>query len=273
LAQGQLDAAIEWADTSGLHAEAPLRFSHDLEHLVFARVLIARGRGEPTARALSEALNLLDRLLVAAEANGRMGSVIEIVMLRALGLAAQGDIIGARTLLERALTLAAPEGYIRTFVDEGAPLRLLIDDYRGQIIQGSRSAAGQAGQRILAYVDILLAHFGLPIADVEGDEASPIGHAQSTIQSLVERRSDQARAIGASLAHPPTQIPNLIEPLSERELEVLCLIGAGHSNQAISATLIIAVSTVKRHINNIYGKLAVQSRTQALARARELDIL
>ena len=63
-----------------------------------------------------------------------------------------------------------------------------------------------------------------------------------------------------------------MEPLSERELEILRLIAAGHSNQKIADALVIAVSTVKKHINNIYGKLEVQSRTQALARARELNL-
>jgi LuxR family maltose regulon positive regulatory protein len=64
-----------------------------------------------------------------------------------------------------------------------------------------------------------------------------------------------------------------VEPLSERELEVLRLIAAGRSNQEIADTLIIALSTVKRHINNIYGKLDTQSRTQAIARARDLHLL
>ena len=64
-----------------------------------------------------------------------------------------------------------------------------------------------------------------------------------------------------------------MEPLSARELEILRLIANGQSNQAIADTLVIAVSTVKRHINNIYGKLDVQSRTQALMRARELQLL
>ncbi|NTU86355.1 MAG: response regulator transcription factor, partial [Chloroflexales bacterium] len=66
---------------------------------------------------------------------------------------------------------------------------------------------------------------------------------------------------------------DLVEPLSERELEVLRLVAAGHSNQAIADTLIVAIGTVKKHINNIFGKLQVGSRTQALARARELDLL
>jgi LuxR family maltose regulon positive regulatory protein len=65
----------------------------------------------------------------------------------------------------------------------------------------------------------------------------------------------------------------LPEPISERELEILGLIAAGQSNQEIADTLIIAVSTVKKHINNLYGKLAVGSRTQALVRARELGLL
>ena len=77
---------------------------------------------------------------------------------------------------------------------------------------------------------------------------------------------------------PPIQNPksknqNLVEPLSEREREVLDLVAAGLSNQEIAARLIVGVSTVKKHINNIFGKLAVRSRTQALARARELNLL
>ncbi len=70
-----------------------------------------------------------------------------------------------------------------------------------------------------------------------------------------------------------SKIQNLVEPLSERELEILQLIAAGRSNEEIAQTLVIAIGTVKKHINNIYGKLGVQSRTQALARARELKLL
>jgi LuxR family transcriptional regulator, maltose regulon positive regulatory protein len=69
------------------------------------------------------------------------------------------------------------------------------------------------------------------------------------------------------------QSSTLVEPLTERELEILQLIADGFSNQAIADRLVIALSTVKRHINNVFGKLAVQSRTQALLRARELQLL
>ena len=126
LAQGNLEAALRWADTTGLHADDDLSFPREMEHLILARVLIAKGRGDPTTPFLHDALSLLDRLLAAAEAGARMGSVIEILILRALALAAQGDSIGALAMLERALTLAAPEGYVRIFVDEGAPMAALL---------------------------------------------------------------------------------------------------------------------------------------------------
>jgi LuxR family maltose regulon positive regulatory protein len=177
-----------------------------------------------------------------------MGRVLQIVILQALTASAKGDQAEARTTLERALAQAEPEGYIRSFIDHGAPMQLLLADCRLQMTQENCSAASHNRQRLLAYVDMLLAHFGFAIADFGLGEAIPIQNPQSQIQ-------------------------NLVEPLSERELEVLRLIAAGRSNQEIADTLIIALSTVKRHINNLYGKLDVQSRTQAILRARELNLL
>ncbi len=110
LAQGNLEAALRWADTTGLHADDTLSFPREMEHLILARVLIARGRGDPSAPFLHDALSLLDRLLPLAEAGARMGSAIEILVLRALALQTHGDTTSALTALERALALAAPEG-------------------------------------------------------------------------------------------------------------------------------------------------------------------
>ena len=89
-----------------------------------ARVLIARYRNDRDEGSISEALRLLDRLLQAAEAGGRTGSVIEVLMLQALAHHAQGDTSAAITALERALILAEPEGYVQLFVAEGEPMRL-----------------------------------------------------------------------------------------------------------------------------------------------------
>src|SRR5690349_18454907 len=77
----------------------------------------------------------------------------------------------------------------------------------------------------------------------------------------------------ASAAVPTTRSTVLVESLTERELEVLHLIAAGASNEEIAKRLVIAVSTVKRHVSNIFGKLTVSKRTQAMARAREIGLL
>ena len=134
--------------------------------------------------------------------------------------------------LVRALSLAEPGGYVRTFADEGAPMAQLLTLVK---------ARGMAPE---GYVDKLLAAIG--VEELPGQPA--------------------ARRLQAST------FP-LIEPLSERELEVLSLVAAGLSNQEIAAKLVIAEGTVKKHLHNIFGKLNVRSRTQAVMRAPELGLL
>jgi ATP/maltotriose-dependent transcriptional regulator MalT len=74
-------------------------------------------------------------------------------------------------------------------------------------------------------------------------------------------------------SHPTPRSTLLVEPLTDRELEVLRLLAAGASNEEIAGQLVIAVSTVKRHVSNIFGKVSVSNRTQAVARAREIGLL
>jgi LuxR family transcriptional regulator, maltose regulon positive regulatory protein len=128
LAQGNLHAAARWAEARGLSAGDDLDFPREAEYLTLARVRIAQARSGWTrmGRPLHDALHLLDRLLQAAEAGARMASVIEILILRALALQAQGNLAGAEAALERALALAEPEGYVRIFADEGAPMVELL---------------------------------------------------------------------------------------------------------------------------------------------------
>ena len=94
--------------------------------MTLARVLIARCEVERDYRAAGDALGLLARLLTEADAHGRIGSAIEILVLQALAHRAWGDIASGLEPLERAVALAEPEGYVRTFVDEGDPLRDLL---------------------------------------------------------------------------------------------------------------------------------------------------
>ena len=123
LRRGQLSEALAWAREQGLSPDDDLHYLRECEHLTLARVLIARYRSDRDEGSIRDARRLLDRLLQAAEAGGRTGSVIEILMLQALAQHAQGDTPAAITSLERALTLAEPEGYVRLFVDEGEPMR------------------------------------------------------------------------------------------------------------------------------------------------------
>ncbi len=102
-------------------------YLREFEHITLARILIAQYQNDRMDGSIHAAMRLLDRLLQAAEEGGRMGSVIEILVLQALAHQAQGNITPALAPLERALTLAEPEGYVRIFVDEGKPMAELID--------------------------------------------------------------------------------------------------------------------------------------------------
>ena len=133
LAQGNLAAAIRWVETSGVSASDDPSYLREQQYLTLARVRIAQGREHPPF--LSEASGLLERLGQDAEAKGRMRSLLQVLLLRTLALQEQGDRAGALTLLERALALAQPEGYILLFLDEGVPMiTLLSQAYAQQIM-------------------------------------------------------------------------------------------------------------------------------------------
>jgi len=225
LMQGDEAATLRWVQRCGLSVDQDLNHLREREYLTLVRVLI-------TQRRLDEAVKWLANLLQLAEAQGRTGSVIEILMLQAEALHASGEVNQAMERLSRALSLAEAEGYIRLFVDEGAPIAHLL-------VQIRRRPPGSAHYR-----EQLLALLGT-------------AHDENVSHS----------AVAGSGMYP------LGEPLSERELEVLRLIVAGYSNREIADRLVIAVSTVKWYVNAIYGKLQVESRTRAIARARELNIV
>ena len=156
--------------------------------------------------------------------------MIEILILQALAYKAGSNSIQALSTLKRALTLAEPGGFIRTFVDEGPQMASLLYEAL------KRDIAPEYVQRLLA--------------------AFPITESEEGVSTTSQ--ADQ---------------PGLIEPLSEREIEVLQFLGKGLTNQVIAARLFLSVHTVKAHTRNIYSKLGVNNRTQAVVRARSLGIL
>jgi LuxR family transcriptional regulator, maltose regulon positive regulatory protein len=197
----------------------------ETEQIARARLTVARGEHD-------EALRLLEELRQSAEAAGRTGKLIEILTLQAVALWEKSKREQAVGTLTRALALAEPEGYVRTFVDEGAK------------VGGLLSAILEVRQR---------------------------GHFDAT--RIPARYFAKLLAIHAQESATPGAGERLSEALSERELEVLALVAAGKSNLEIAGSLFVSLSTVKTHINNLYRKLGARSRTQAIARARELDLI
>jgi LuxR family maltose regulon positive regulatory protein len=237
LAQGRLSEALNWARAQGLTVENELSYLREFDHITLARVLIARYKTDRIEGDLHAALGLLARLLQAAEEGGRNGSVIEILILQALAHQAQGDQSRALGSLERAVTLAEPEGYIRIFVDEGEAMRLLILDFRFAIEKSAHNGI----HPLSGNVDKLLSAFPQT--------------AVNTPKSKIKNQKSE-----------------IVEPLSERELEVLKLLRSELSGPEIAGQLIVSLNTLRTHTKNIYNKLGVNNRRAAVRLAEELDL-
>jgi len=126
--QGNLKEARNWAREQKLSFDDDLSYLHEFEHITLARLLIAQNRSQREDQTIHEAMGLLDRLLEAAEKGGRLGSVIEILVLQALSLEVKGKLTPALKPLERAMSKAEPEGFVRIFVDEGRPMAQLLTE-------------------------------------------------------------------------------------------------------------------------------------------------
>jgi LuxR family maltose regulon positive regulatory protein len=238
-------AALENSDEGLAHAH--LFYSRELLQMLKARLLIAQGQFEP-------ACALLEEIAETTQAGGRTGLLIQALAVQAGVLHRLGRATEARSTLEQALTLAEPGGYVRVFVDEGLPLAKLLFGIADGIAVGDAGAEGTpsgALPGLKGYAARLLDAFPRRISSGETDQP-----AKTAV--LTPAQPDQA---------------GLIEPLSQRELEVLRLLAEGLSNNQIAVRLVITPGTVKVHTNNIYAKLDVNSRTAAVAKARGLGIL
>jgi LuxR family maltose regulon positive regulatory protein len=237
IAQGDPEAAQRWFEACQPERVMDETQPDDGGAFTFPRMRkylnLARARLRIAQRRPADALALLEPTLEQMEAQQRVDLMIEILILQSLALDAMGRSEEALDALSRALALARPGGYVRSFVDEGAPLAGLL----------YRTAARDAA---------------LPGRDAEQEYASELLAAFSASERT------------AMLAERPLE---LVEPLSERELEVLGLIAQGLSNREIAQRLFLSLPTVKWHTHNIYGKLAVKNRTQAVAKARALRLL
>jgi LuxR family maltose regulon positive regulatory protein len=240
LAQGDVAAGAQWTKERGLHSDDQASYPKEWEYLVLVLVLLAQGRPD-------RALGLLERLHALAVAQQRTGSRIEIQALQALALAGVGEQAAAVAALAEALTLACPQGYLRVFVDEGAPMGALL----GRLVAAQRTEQTAARGIPLDYLGRLVRAFGQDTAHAAPPAAARVRPSTAAVPGL----------------------GRLVEPLSQRELEVLRLLAAGKPNQQIAEELVVALNTVKKHFTHILDKLGAANRTQAPARARQLGLL
>ena len=209
--QGRPDQALAWAAQRGLAVTDEPDYLREFEHVTLARALLASGD--------RTAAGFLERLLTAAEAGGRHGTALEILVLLALARQREGDVGAAMAALSRALELGEPEGYVRTFTGEGPAMAALL------------SAAAKRG-------------------------VAP-AYAARLLRLARTRHPCEPRATDA-----------LVDPLSERELDVLRLLASELSGPEIARHLVVSLNTVRTHTKNIYAKLGVGQSTRAVRRGR-----
>jgi LuxR family maltose regulon positive regulatory protein len=233
LGQGDLERAarvVEQAPKAEVSGSFP---DYLFLMLARARLLLAQGQQQT-------AVGQLAALHGMASQAGWQSVAIQARALQAL---AEPDPEEAFDFLTQALALAEPLGYVRTFLDVGEPMGLLIADCRLRIERRLSGLDERASKSLLAYIDRLLAAF-------PGLASGPPG--QSAVQNLQSA---------------------IIEPLSDREFDVLRLLAENRTNREIAQAMCVSVNTVKTHLKNVYGKLGVHNRRRAVARTKELGLL
>ena len=220
--QGDLEAISSWSQNCQIDPRGPIEFNQEQVAIALIRVLISLER-------YSEARQLCAKLIAANESRSAWGQVIQLLVFDFLAAHAQGETMQAVDGISRALALAAPEGYVRIFLDEGEAMYSVLE-----AVEKEMPADTQVQIR-----DYLM--------------------------SLLQEFKSAGDYLGHSLIHPSISS----DPLSDREIEVLKLLERGLSNQQIAEELFISTNTVKAHLKNIYGKLGVNNRVQAISKGRQ----
>ena len=243
---GALTEAAAWARAAGVDVTGSVGYMQEHSHLTLVRLLIAQQRAEPDSGAAGGVIDLLDRLLASAAASGRAGSVVEIRMLQALA----HDVLGHRREAQESLAAALtgspePDEYVRLFLDEGPPMLELL-----------REAVREAA-----------------------NEATPDGGAAARAQRLLtvgggpQTEPRQPQSSRPQLSQSGERSASDVDPLSERELQVLRLLGSELSGPEIARALFISHNTLRTHTKHIFTKLGVTSRRAAVGRARDRGLL
>jgi len=244
---GDLEAAADVVRDRNLSPDVAVDRNNEEEMTAYARYLVARGdRGD--------AEQVLSRVLPIVRSIGRVQHEIHALVLKALA----NELLGERALalesLGRATFLGEPGRFTRTFTSEGPVMTGLVEALADAVQRGQGPA--EAGSP--SYLTYLLREMKVRPETASAQVVSRLG-------GIVEPTSASVRLS----AHAEVSV----EPLTAREVEILRLIVAGMRNQEIADHLFISLHTVKRHIANVYGKLGVSHRTEAVARANGLKLL
>jgi LuxR family maltose regulon positive regulatory protein len=245
---GDLTAARTWVHERGVSVADELTYLSEYDHLTLARVLLAEHAADQDHAALADATGLLSRILAAALEGGRTGTVIETLVLLALAQQAAANAAQAVSSLTEALRLAEPEGYVRVFTQEGAAMQELL----GELTR--RHVRNPFAQRILR----ACAAARERAADISEPSAASV--------------PDSGTDHGGDVTAVEQTRQALIEPLSDRELDVLRLLGSELGGPEIARKLHVSLSTVRTHTQHIYAKLGVNNRRAAVRRAHQLNI-
>ncbi len=235
LRSGNVEDAARWADSYPVNVPDRALIWFAQPHTTVVRILVARNQNSDA----EVALQIVDALYAIASGNSRTRFEIEFLILRALALDAMGKDEAAEFALQQAVELARPGGFIRLFVDNGVRIQHLL----GRIAK--RGFAPATLRRIQA--------------------AFLSAKSNPSLAGAVDREV-------ARTPHPQTSTP-IPEALTERELEILAMLGEPLSTKEIAHSFDISPLTVKRHIANLYAKLDVHSRWDAVARAKVLGLL
>ena len=228
-ALGNVDAIAEWIQKSGLGIDDETNYLRDIEHIILARALVMLGQKQTESHHLEDALILLEKLQDMTLTSGWAGKGIEVLVLQALAFQAMDNNEAALKILSKALSLAEPEGYVRTFIDEGLPMNTLLHQ---------------------AVSNGIYPHYA--------------GRLLSTLEAELQDYTVETQLMTES---------RIIEPLSRRELEVLKMLTTDLTGPEIADEMHIALTTLRFHTRNIYGKLEVNNRRSAIRKAQEINLI
>ena len=234
LIQGDLQLPLRWAKKYGLRHDDVFEFQRESEYRVLARLLIAQAKADPETD-VDKVILLLDRLHDMEAAAGATYALMEVLVLKAVAFTLKGNQTEAMSAFGYALNLGEPEQIVRTFLDEGS----LIADL-------------------------------LVKAQTNGVS---IEYANRLLRTMESESSPDQLSLEPTKSIPDMAALGFVEPLSERELQVLRLMDSELASPEIADELVIAVSTVRSHIKNIYSKLGVHSRYEAVEKARVMDLI